>query len=134
MENTIAKILEKARSLRGTPYRTGGMDEKGIDCSGLTSLAFSTVGIKLPRISADQSKVGDKIAPDQVKPGDLVFFTNRPKGSRITHVGIVSHIDQNGRATFIHASSSRGVREDLLGSTYWQSVFVAAVRPKPLLG
>ncbi len=132
-QSTIAKIIDKARSLRGAPYKTGGMDEKGIDCSGLTSLAFAVAGIKLPRVSRDQASVGQRIAPKDVRPGDLVFFTNRPGGNRITHVGIVSHVDENGRATFVHASTSRGVREDLLGSTYWQSVFVQAVRPKALV-
>ncbi len=126
----IPKIIEKARSLRGTPYKTGGMSEKGIDCSGLVSLAFLEAGIKLPRTSREQALIGDKINPEDVNPGDLVFFTNKPGGTRITHVGLVSGRDQNGRPLFIHASTSRGVREDLLRSTYWQSVFVCAIRPK----
>jgi cell wall-associated NlpC family hydrolase len=52
----------------------------GFDASGLVQYAFAGVGIKLPRSSGEQYKVGRKIAPDQALPGDLIFFG--PDGSQ----------------------------------------------------
>lgn len=46
----------------------------GFDSSGLVQYAFAGVGIKLPRSSGEQYKVGRKILPSQALPGDLIFF------------------------------------------------------------
>ena len=51
----------------------------GFDASGLMVYAFAGVGIKLPRSSGEQYKVGRKIAPAQALPGDLIFYG--PNGS-----------------------------------------------------
>ena len=52
----------------------------GFDASGLMVYAFGGVGIKLPRSSGAQYKVGRKIAPAQALPGDLIFFG--PEGAQ----------------------------------------------------
>ncbi len=46
----------------------------GFDASGLIVYAFAGVGLKLPRSSGEQYKVGWKITPDQALPGDLIFY------------------------------------------------------------
>ncbi|WP_319452234.1 MULTISPECIES: NlpC/P60 family peptidoglycan-binding protein RipD [unclassified Mycobacterium] len=46
----------------------------GFDASGLIVYAFAGVGLKLPRSSGEQYKVGWKVAPDQALPGDLIFY------------------------------------------------------------
>ena len=46
----------------------------GFDASGLMVYAFAGVGVKLPRSSGEQYKVGQKIPPDQALPGDLIFY------------------------------------------------------------
>ena len=46
----------------------------GFDSSGLVQYAFAGVGIKLPRSSGEQYKVGRKILPSQALPGDLIFY------------------------------------------------------------
>jgi cell wall-associated NlpC family hydrolase len=52
----------------------------GFDASGLVLYAFAGVGIKMPRSSGDQYEVGQKVAPAQALPGDLIFYG--PDGSQ----------------------------------------------------
>ena len=52
----------------------------GFDSSGLIQYAFAGVGIKMPRSSGEQYKVGRKILPSQALPGDLIFYG--PDGSQ----------------------------------------------------
>jgi cell wall-associated NlpC family hydrolase len=46
----------------------------GFDASGLIQYAFAGVGIKMPRSSGEQYKVGRKVLPSQALPGDLIFY------------------------------------------------------------
>ena len=52
----------------------------GFDASGLMVYAFAGVGLKLPRSSGEQYKVGRKVTPEQALPGDLLFFG--PEGNQ----------------------------------------------------
>jgi cell wall-associated NlpC family hydrolase len=52
----------------------------GFDASGLIVYAFAGAGIKMPRSSGEQYKVGQKVLPSQALPGDLIFFG--PEGSQ----------------------------------------------------
>ena len=112
-----------ALSLRGTPYRNGGVDPAtGFDCSGFTQYVFGRHGLSLPREVREQFQTGKKVQPDELTVGDLIFFTTTAPGP--THVGIIIGGDQ-----FIHAPSSTGVvRIERLSSTYWSQRFLAARR------
>ena len=115
-------LIATALGFRGTPYRNGGSDPTGFDCSGFTQWVFAQYGIGLPRQVEEQFKVGEKIKPDDLKPGDLVFFHTESHGA--SHVGIFVADDQ-----FVHAPSSRGVvRVEYINSTYWGHRFVGARR------
>ena len=46
----------------------------GFDASGLIVYAFAGAGIKMPRSSGEQYKVGQKVLPSQALPGDLLFY------------------------------------------------------------
>ena len=101
-----------ALSLRGAPYRDGGADPAGFDCSGFVRYVYEQHGVAMPRQVRDQFRVGKSVDRDQLEPGDLVFFSTVAPGA--SHVGIVIGGDQ-----FVHAPSERGVvRVESLGAQY----------------
>jgi probable lipoprotein NlpC len=127
----IPQVVNVARTYSGTPYRSGGNDKDGIDCSGLICSVYSEVGIKVPRISWQQSEFGTEVPSIQeIRPGDWVFFVPEAgKEGYVSHAGIVTDVRNQQEIIFIHASTSRGVREDNLFSTYFKGRFVKAMRP-----
>ncbi|GGP01431.1 hypothetical protein GCM10010992_01770 [Cloacibacterium rupense] len=123
----VKKILNDAEDYLGTPYRLGGTNKKGLDCSGLVITVFSENNYKLPRRSEDQAKEGQKIDIQQVKQGDLLFFATSG-AAKVNHVGIVKDISSRGEVTFIHASTSKGVIISSLNDAYWNKAFLFARR------
>jgi cell wall-associated NlpC family hydrolase len=106
-------LVATALGLRGVPYRNGGDDRSGFDCSGFTQYVFAQHGVALPREVRDQFKVGKTIKADELSPGDLIFFTTTASGA--SHVAIAVGGDQ-----FVHAPSTTGVvRVESLSSSYW---------------
>lgn len=70
-----ASIVEVARRYLGTAYKWGGASPKtGFDCSGLLQWAAAQSGIKIPRTTYEQIKAGKVVSPNQLQPGDAVFF------------------------------------------------------------
>jgi cell wall-associated NlpC family hydrolase len=115
-------LVGTALELRGTPYRNGGASPSGFDCSGFTQYVFARYGVTLPREVREQFRVGKTVEPDQMRPGDLVFFTTTAPGA--SHVGIAI-----GGDAFVHAPSSTGVvRVERLGSRYWSPRFLGSRR------
>ena len=115
-------VSSTALSLRGTPYRDGGTDPTGFDCSGFVQYVFDRHGIAVPRDVRRQFEVGRRVEPDALEPGDLIFFSTVANGA--SHVGIAIGGDQ-----FVHAPSSRGVvRVERLSAQYWSDRFVGARR------
>lgn len=84
-----ARALEIALLVQGMPYLWGGADpsDGGFDCSGLVQWSFAAAGVWLPRTAAEQWLATARIAAEDVRAGDLVFFANT-NGPGITHVGI----------------------------------------------
>ncbi len=120
-----ARIVQDAKSWRGTPYRYGGRSKEGTDCSGLVYTVFARHGLSLPRRAADQYKAGKPVRSDVLAPGDLVFFRNTA-GPGITHVGIYV-----GNGSFIHSSTRKGVIISRLSETYYRKHFAGARRVLP---
>jgi cell wall-associated NlpC family hydrolase len=115
-------ISSTALALRGAPYRNGGTDPGGFDCSGFVKYVFEQNGVAMPRDVRRQFEVGMTIDAAAVLPGDLLFFTTVAPGA--SHVGIAVGGDQ-----FVHAPSTTGVvRVEHLSSQYWSSRFVGAKR------
>jgi cell wall-associated NlpC family hydrolase len=120
-----ATLIDTALGLRGTPYKNGGSDPNGFDCSGFTQYVFAKHGVVLPRETREQFEVGEKIRLKDVQVGDLVFFHTVASGA--SHVGIAVNDDE-----FVHAPSSAGVvRVEHLSSAYWSKRFIAARRVAP---
>jgi len=111
-----------ALSLRGIPYRNGGTDLTGFDCSGFTQYVFAQHGVSIPREVREQFRMGTLVQTDQLVAGDLLFFATTDPGA--SHVGISIGGDE-----FVHAPSSTGVvRVEHLGSSYWSPRFLGARR------
>lgn len=123
----IQEILKDAEKYLGAPYKYAGSTSSGFDCSGFTVKVFDENNTKLPRRSEDQSNAGKSITIKEAKPGDLVFFATSG-GSRVTHVGIVHDIGNDGEVKFIHASTSKGVIISSLNEKYWNTSYLFARR------
>ena len=127
---TINEMVSLARSYTGVPYRLGGNDGNGMDCSGLLYCVYGQYGFKIPRISWQQSEVGKEISIDELRAGDWVFFvTNKGGTSSINHAGKITEFKNPKEVLFIHSSSSKGIKEDNLFNRYWMSCFAKATRP-----
>ncbi len=115
-------ITSTALGLRGVPFVDGGTTPSGFDCSGFTSYVFEQHGVALPRLAADQYRVGSEVDPDAIEAGDLLFFTTVAPGA--LHVALAIGGDE-----FVHAPSERGqVRVERLSSSYWSRRFLGARR------
>ena len=117
-------LIQFAMHHEGIPHRRGGTTPRGFDCSGFTQYVFSYVNVPLNRSAATQFDQGIEVSPEQLQKGDLVFFRI---GSRINHVGVVTDVTPE-ESTFIHVSSSNGVRLDHLQNAYYKKYFVGARR------
>jgi len=126
----IERIIMEARSYTGTPYRYGGMNRTGMDCSGLLVRSFESAGESIPRTSKNQSKYGKAVGKHELQEGDLVFFSTKKWRRKITHVGLVTEVKGKKSVTFIHASTKLGVVETEFFVDYYQKLFVKARRPK----
>jgi cell wall-associated NlpC family hydrolase len=89
------RAAQVALKYRGVPYRWGGTEPSGFDCSGFVQHVYSQVGLKLPRSAAQQYEHGIPVSRDDLRPGDLVFF------DRLRHNGIYI-----GQGRFIHAGQT----------------------------
>jgi cell wall-associated NlpC family hydrolase len=115
-------IVGTALALRGAPYRNGGTDPSGFDCSGFVAYVFAQHGLTVGRSVADQYREGRPVPADQLQPGDLVFFSTVTRGA--SHVGIAIGGDE-----FVHAPSERGeVRVEHLSAPYWSTRYLGARR------
>jgi hypothetical protein len=126
-----ADVVQTALESLGTPYVWGGTADNGFDCSGLIQYAYAQHGIRLPRMSREQARVGAEImpVPEALRPGDILVFAARP-GAGVTHVGMYV-----GELKFIH-SSSQGVKLSRLDPSdpegaYWLERWVGVRRVMP---
>ncbi len=120
----VATLRAEVDRWIGTPHRLGGLDHRGVDCSGFVFRVYQAVyGIDLPRVTEAQVRVGAEVPRRALQPGDLVFFRLSRKSR---HVGIYLH-----DGAFAHASSSRGVMISRLDEPYWQRRYWTARRLLP---
>lgn len=91
------RALDLAMTFLGVPYLWGGTSPSGFDCSGLVYYVYAQQGVKLPRVAADQARVGQPIRTIQeLLPGDAVFFAD--SSGYIHHMGLYI-----GNGQMVHA-------------------------------
>lgn len=119
----VEKLDKQLNQWHRTPYRYGGLDRNGVDCSGFVYLTFrDRFGIQVPRTTKQQTQLGSEISRNELMAGDLIFFKTG-SGLNGLHVGIYASNNE-----FIHASSSKGVIRSSLNNAYWRSAYWQARR------
>lgn len=123
----ISDLLSEAHRYIGRPYVHGAKGPKAFDCSGFTSYVYRQFGYTISPSSRTQYTEGTNVERNDLRKGDLVFFTSRRSGKNIGHVGIVVSADnESGDFKFIHASV-KGVKvSDFEG--YYLGRYVGARR------
>ena len=107
----------------GIPYRFGGREETGIDCSAwVQQIFYESCKILLPRTAREQVSIGRKVKREKLEFGDLVFFHTYSM-QFASHVGIYL-----GDNLFAHASSRKGVTVSSLESTFYNNRFICGRR------
>ena len=124
----IERVIATGRKFKGVPYKVGGVDEKGMDCSGLLFRMYELEGYQIPRLSRDQSNFGLPVSLTDIQIGDWIFFRIN-KSTVVNHAGIVTATKGGFDVQFLHASLSKGVREDNLNNKYWSNSLYKVVRP-----
>lgn len=115
-------VALRALSQLGVPYRLGGADPTGFDCSGLVQWSFAGLGVTVPRTTEEQMAWFRPLSREELAPGDLVFF-RLPQA----HVGIYL-----GAGEFIHApTSGRSVERARLDSPWFILGFAGGGRVPP---
>lgn len=120
----IQQIIDGAQDLIGIRYRRrGDKPQTGFDCSGFVGYVFREgVGLLLPRASREISKAGTPVSKDELKAGDLVFFSTMRHA--FSHVGIYL-----GDDLFVHAPrTGEAIRIDHLQEHYWAKRYSGARR------
>ncbi|MBP6020150.1 MAG: C40 family peptidase [Burkholderiaceae bacterium] len=118
------RFTRTALNMLGIKYRLGGdTPNTGFDCSGLVIYAAEkSLGLKLPRRSAEIAREGESVKLSELKKGDLVFFNTL--GSRNSHVGIYL-----GNKKFVHSPRSGSVvRIESMDIAYWKKRYNGARR------
>jgi cell wall-associated NlpC family hydrolase len=121
-----AAIVAHARAELGMPYVWGGASpQTSFDCSGLVQWVYAQVGISLPRTAQEQYDATVRVSPDQLQPGDLVFFgATYPSSDPVTHVGIYV-----GDGRMINAPTEGNVvREMSVFTGFWGQHYLGAGR------
>ncbi len=124
--NVLAdEVVAYAKRYVGVPYRYGGKNPKGFDCSGFTGYVYKKFDVNLSASSKMQAKQGRSIKVSSVQKGDLLFFG---KGRKMTHVALVTEHTRAG-IEVIHSTSSRGVMvQNVSKSDYWRPRILFARR------
>ncbi|HWD89696.1 MAG TPA: C40 family peptidase [Mucilaginibacter sp.] len=116
---TNRKLYALIERFSSTPYKFGGSDVTGVDCSGFTYVIEKEVyDATIPRSTIQQASFITAKNVSDLQEGDLVFL--KFGGSSINHVGVYL---QNGY--FVHATSNMGLVVDNLTDPYIQQRFMS---------
>lgn len=126
-QQLIDDLLTEAHKYIGVRYRHGAKGPHAFDCSGYTSYVYKQFGYNISPSSRHQYLEGTPVSRNELRKGDLVFFTSRSSGKNVGHVGIVVTADNStGAFTFIHASVKGVKLNECVG--YYERRYVGAKR------
>jgi len=118
-----SEIALRALAQVGKPYRYGGADLNGFDCSGLVYYIHHELGFDVPRTAAEQYAASHRVNVDRLEPGDLLFF-HTLKGRAVSHVAIYA-----GDGRFVHSpQTGRAIELRELNDEYYGPRLVGAGR------
>lgn len=119
-------VVALAYSQLGMPYVWGGASpQTSFDCSGLVQWVYGQVGVPLPRTAQLQYNATERVAPSDLRVGDLVFFEHTYPGERITHVGLYV-----GGGRMLNAPTTGDVVREMpiFDDPYWRAHYAGAGR------
>jgi probable lipoprotein NlpC len=123
------RVIASGEKYLGVPYRYGGLNREGLDCSGFIYVSFrDALSVTIPRNTGALYAWVEKIPPESLEPGDLLFFKTTNTGA-ISHAGIFT-----GNGRFIHAASDgphTGVIRSAMDEKYWKRTYAGAGRALP---
>lgn len=125
-ERAVARetIIETALGQIGRPYRYGGDDPSGFDCSGLVEYSYRSAGFSVPHNTAQLRDAGRRIALRDARPGDLLLYRFSDKPDPSLHVSIYL-----GDGRMVHApASGREVQVVPIEQAPWPGRFITAIR------
>jgi len=121
-KNLNKKLIFFVDNWYGAPYKWGGGEKNGVDCSHLVCRVYRDVyGKKIAGTAVDLEKMSDRVKESRLKEGDLVFF--KIESEKISHVGV--YIANN---RFVHASVKKGVIINSLEDKYYKKYFYSGGR------
>ena len=116
------RFIYKIKFYLGTPYKFGGDNRRGMDCSGFVSTIYrECFKLKIPHNTLQIYQQCLKIQKKKLVLGDLVFF--KTNLTNINHIGIYLQDDY-----FVHSSSSYGVVVSSFNEKYYQKRFAGGGR------
>jgi len=111
-------VVGVAMQYLGVPYRWGGADPSGFDCSGFIMYVYAQVGVSLPHYTGAQWGMGVAVSQSDLQSGDLVFFNG------LGHAGIYI-----GGGQFVHAPHTGDVvKVSGMGDSWYASTYMGARR------
>ena len=121
-ETKSSMAATQSLTLVGKPYRYGGNNPQGFDCSGLVQYSYSLAGVDLPHGTSHLRRLSRPISQNQMQRGDILFFNQ--EGKKSSHVALYLGDDR-----FIHSpSSGKNVYIASFADTYWRRHFTEARR------
>jgi murein DD-endopeptidase MepM/ murein hydrolase activator NlpD len=121
-DESFAALMEEAQKHLGKPYIYGASGPDSFDCSGFVCYVINHSGVaNVGRVGASTlfRTYVTPVAPENVKPGDLIFFTGTySTPDPCSHVGIYI-----GNGWMIHAGSP--VKYSRVDSAYFIEHFYA---------
>jgi hypothetical protein len=123
-------LIQEAISHLGARYVYGSKGPHTFDCSGFTSYVYKQQNnVFIGASSREQYARNIPISRDEMRAGDLVFFTSPRSGRNVGHVGIVLDYDPITNVfTFIHASTKQGVKISKSTEGYYQRRYIGVRR------